>query len=74
MRKTVDGVSYAIRAGETLELVGESGCGKTTLGRTVLGLEPANAGTVRARGRDVKSDPNGRTRRRLSLRFGPRSL
>ncbi len=44
--KAVDGVSLEIRRGETVGLVGESGCGKTTLGRTVLRLIPATAGNV----------------------------
>ena len=38
--KAVDDVSFFIRKGETLGIVGESGCGKTTLGRTILRLEP----------------------------------
>jgi peptide/nickel transport system ATP-binding protein/oligopeptide transport system ATP-binding protein len=49
----VDGVSLVIRRGETLGLVGESGCGKTTLGRTILRLERATGGTVRFDGQDV---------------------
>ena len=44
--KAVDGVNLEIRRGETVGLVGESGCGKTTLGRTVLRLIPATAGNV----------------------------
>jgi peptide/nickel transport system ATP-binding protein len=42
--KAVDDVSFAVRRGETLGLVGESGCGKTTVGRTLLRLESASAG------------------------------
>jgi ABC-type oligopeptide transport system ATPase subunit len=45
--KAVDGVSFAIRRGETLGLVGESGCGKTTLGRCVKMLYPATSGENR---------------------------
>jgi oligopeptide/dipeptide ABC transporter ATP-binding protein len=49
----VAGVSFAISNGETYGLVGESGCGKTTAGRTVLGLERADGGQILFAGRDL---------------------
>jgi oligopeptide transport system ATP-binding protein len=51
--RAVDGVSFFINRGETLGLVGESGCGKTTVGRTMLGLYPATEGHVEIDGHDV---------------------
>lgn len=51
--KAVDGVSFRIERGKTLGLVGESGCGKTTVGRTILRLIPATEGAVLFEGRDV---------------------
>ena len=53
--KAVDDVTLNIYPGETLGLVGESGCGKTTCGRTVLGLYPATGGSVYYKGKDVSS-------------------
>ena len=49
--KAVDGVSFAIKPGTTLGLVGESGCGKTTVGRTILRLIPATEGAVTFEGK-----------------------
>jgi len=68
----VDGVGLAIRRGETLGLVGESGCGKTTLGRALLGLVPPTGGEVRFDGQSVatlEGDALTRFRRRAQLVF-----
>jgi oligopeptide/dipeptide ABC transporter ATP-binding protein len=51
--KAVDGVSFAINAGETLCLVGESGCGKSTVGKTILRLQEPSAGQIWLGGTDV---------------------
>src|SRR5690606_5558598 len=51
--KAVDGVSFTVRRGETLGLVGESGCGKSTTGLAILGMQPATHGRVVFNGDDV---------------------
>src|SRR6266853_1849515 len=53
--RAVDGVSFKILSGETLGLVGESGCGKSTVGRCLLRLIEPTAGTVSYNGRDILS-------------------
>ncbi len=59
----VDDVSFYIRENETLGLVGESGCGKTTVGRTVLGLTPPTSGSILFEGKEIASLPPEELRR-----------
>ena len=61
--KAVDDVSFAIRRGSTLGIVGESGCGKTTLGRTILRLHPITSGQVFFEGQDISSLSGGEMRK-----------
>jgi peptide/nickel transport system ATP-binding protein len=51
--KAVDQVSFIVQEGETLGLVGESGCGKTTLGRSILGLNTITSGSIHFKGHDL---------------------
>ncbi|MFM7137361.1 MAG: ABC transporter ATP-binding protein [Planctomycetota bacterium] len=70
--RAVDGVSFAIRPGKTLGLVGESGCGKTTVGRSLLRLVEPTAGSVRFAGHDLRGLSQAALRplrRRLQIVF-----
>ncbi len=70
--KAVDGVSFDVQAGKTLGLVGESGCGKTTVGRTILRLIPVTGGTVRYKGEDFfayRGEELRRLRRQMQIIF-----
>ena len=68
--KAVDDVSFSIRSGETLGLVGESGCGKTTVGRSILHLYQPTGGEVEFEGRLIKTKSDINELRKVVLSVG----
>jgi len=70
MLRAVDGISFAIQKGTTLSLVGESGCGKSTVARLVVGLYPPSRGTVLFDGKDLaEARADSAQRRRMQMIF-----
>ncbi|MCE1247576.1 MAG: ABC transporter ATP-binding protein [Firmicutes bacterium] len=68
--KAVDNVSFSVKKGETCALVGESGCGKTTTGRIIAGLAPADGGSVKFEGREILNLKGGELRKqRKNIQF-----
>jgi len=67
--KAVDGVSFDLRRKETLGIVGESGCGKTTIGNTILNLVPATAGEIFYRGKRIDQKFQKKLRKKIQMVF-----
>ena len=67
--RAVDEVSFIIRRGETLALVGESGCGKSTVARLIVGLYAPTRGSIEFEGADLSDPASAPLRRRMQMIF-----
>ena len=67
--KAVDGVSFAVRHGETVGLVGESGCGKSTIGRTIMRFNDPTAGKIYLDGDDITTCDMAPYRKKMQMVF-----
>ncbi len=68
--RALDGVSFAVARGEVLGVVGESGCGKTTLGKTIVGIHRAAAGSIRFEGKEIAArSPTAGSAPRRNLQY-----
>ena len=67
--KAVDGVSFAVRHGETVGLVGESGCGKSTIGRTIMRFSDPTAGKIYLDGDDITTCDMAPYRKKMQMVF-----
>jgi peptide/nickel transport system ATP-binding protein len=67
--RAVDGLSFGIERGQTLSLVGESGCGKSTVAKLIMGLQGVTAGTLRFDGQPLTDDRPADLRRRMQMIF-----
>ena len=67
--RAVDGDNLSVNKGETLGIVGESGCGKTTLGRVIMGLIPLTSGSIIYDGEDIREMKNRDVRKKMQIVF-----
>ena len=67
--RAVDGVNLSVNKGETLGIVGESGCGKTTLGRVIMGLIPLTSGSIIYDGENIREMKNRDVRKKMQIVF-----
>ncbi len=67
--RAVDGVSLSVGKGETVGLIGESGCGKTTLGKTIVGLNKPLSGSIQFEGSEIAGIRPGRMSRQMQMIF-----